>query len=504
MRSLALALLLGTSACTSSPAAISPPPLGEYVVDQTGALSASDLQALNALATEVNDSGVGQLAIVFVRTTGAVPSRAFALHLFNDWGVGHAELDNGAMLFVALDDRKAEIILGSGVDDGDCSSVSDRVMQERVVANFKRGSPEVAAREGAVGLAELLRGHSAHAFGEVVASGVDAEDRLKQAGLTLVTPRPHGWVVAPEGTFEPAEVRAMNLVSDGLYSEGKGRIFWVGYPRDADFIAPGLVAAAARRAFTLDADRDALILVRSAGNGLPGELHLRLPGLVRERWWAEHLRGIAQQRLEDEGTPAALTWLGEETASLLREPSRGRPITARIQALWEEWTEAALGVLAGAGGVMALAFARLWRRRPRRCLKCGTRRKLLDEQADDAHLTKGGRMEESLGSADYDVWHCEGCQDTLSLRYGRWFSGRRECGKCGYATAKEKTTTLVAATTHSEGSVRVDVSCAHCGLATSFTRSTPRIQESSSDSSSSSSSSFGGGSSSGGGSSGSW
>jgi uncharacterized protein len=86
----------------------------------------------------------------------------------------------------------------------------------------------------------------------------------------------------------------------------------------------------------------------------------------------------------------------------------------------------------------------------------------------------------------------------MKLRYGSWFSGYGTCRQCQAKTLKVTTTTLVSATTSSEGRARVDERCANCDFSRTYERSIPRIQRSSSSSSSSR------GSSSGRGSSGSW
>lgn len=154
----------------------------------------------------------------------------------------------------------------------------------------------------------------------------------------------------------------------------------------------------------------------------------------------------------------------------------------------------------GLGGMAAggTLLRRYLRNRPRRCQACGTLMARLEETADDAHLTSSEKVEERVGSVDYDIWSC-GCGQTSKLRYGSWFSGYGKCGECQAKTLKVTTTTLVSATTSSEGRARVDERCAHCNFSRTYERSIPRIQRSSSSSSSSSR-----GSSSGRGSSGSW
>jgi uncharacterized protein len=149
------------------------------------------------------------------------------------------------------------------------------------------------------------------------------------------------------------------------------------------------------------------------------------------------------------------------------------------------------GAIGGAVAAGAL-LQRYLRNRPRRCKKCGTMMTRLDETADDAHLTSAEKLEERVGSVDYDVWTCA-CGQTLKLRYGSLFTSYGRCKRCQAKTLKVTKTTLVNATTSSEGRARVDERCANCSYSNTYERRIPRVKESSNR-----------GSSSGRGSSGSW
>jgi uncharacterized protein len=144
---------------------------------------------------------------------------------------------------------------------------------------------------------------------------------------------------------------------------------------------------------------------------------------------------------------------------------------------------------------------KLWRLRPRSCNACQHKMVMLDEQTDDEHIDGGQRLEEYLGSVDYDVWHCAACLRIDIYRYQSFFGSHSTCKNCNYRTLEADTTILESATTSHEGLKRIDYHCQNCNFRDTETRTTPRKNESSS---SGSSSSFGGGSSSGGGASGSW
>ena len=62
---------------------------------------------------------------------------------------------------------------------------------------------------------------------------------------------------------------------------------------------------------------------------------------------------------------------------------------------------------------------------------------LLSEQDDDPKLSAVQRLEEKIGSVDYDVWICPACLNNDTERYVKAFSGFTDCPKCGARTFKK-------------------------------------------------------------------
>jgi uncharacterized protein len=231
---------------------------------------------------------------------------------------------------------------------------------------------------------------------------------------------------------------------------------------------------------------------------------------------ADHLRDAPA---ESDSTAPAGTYRsnGETTSSAAPEPAR---VAAPKEA--NPIVGFGLGVLGAAGIGGAGLLARHVRRR-RYCRSCNPPRKMLalGEVEDDAHLDTGQRAEERIGSVDYEVLICAGCQASRTLRHGKWFSGYSRCSKCSYKTLKSTSITTVHATYDHGGQVQVDERCANCSYRNSYTTYTSALtrpsesssssssyssssSSSSSYSSSSSSSGYSGGSSSGGGAGSSW
>jgi uncharacterized protein len=217
----------------------------------------------------------------------------------------------------------------------------------------------------------------------------------------------------------------------------------------------------------------------------------------------DHLSSTAESGA-DRG-PAPVPGPVPEPMPLVSAPAAPHPTP------WLPITGAVLGL-----GALGAGTALFLRRRRRTCDACHVRMLKLDEIADDAHLDAGQRKEEALGSIDYEVLVCPGCQATRTFAHTRLFSGYTRCPACVHRTARSRSETVVAASYEHGGQIRVTTTCQHCGQITHQTHYTaPRTRPSttstgsssfgsSSHSSHSSRSSFGGGHSSGGGASSKW
>lgn len=509
---------------------IAPPPRGQWAKDTTGTISPATISGLDAIAASVEATGAGQLGVLVTDTTSGVAPRTFATNVFNAWGVGHSGANDGVLLFVAVKDRKAEIILGDGSKV--TSSQTDAVMRDDVAANFKRGQVDAGLLAAARSLARLIGaagqggratpddnrglGPDTYVVPPSVPDVPDTDENLmmlvrKEAPFPERSPRT--WVVDLSNTLSASERAQLDVAASDVYAESKGRIFflvvrpaarWPDLRRLVDIFVEqvGRQASTPLAVIALD-DRagDALIL-------LPADR-------VQSAW--------EQRQLEDARLALSSGMVADRTGAMTRAASfatvaltRGIPPRPTGDVL-REGVERNTGPLIGAGAAVVFGLGywlRRWLRyRPRECQHCGNHRQLLGEAEDDAHLGAAQKTEEKLGSVDYDVWWCGRCRDALVIDHSRWLSGYSRCEKCQARAESSTTTTLERATEYSTGRERIDTHCQHCGHSTSRTRTTARLQRTTSSSSSSSSwssrsssssSSFGGGRSSGGGSSGSW
>lgn len=80
-----------------------------------------------------------QIAILTVPTTEGEAIEAFALRVAEKWRGGRAEFDNGALIVVAIEDRRARIEVGYGLEGAIPDAVARRIIDEQMAPRFRRG-----------------------------------------------------------------------------------------------------------------------------------------------------------------------------------------------------------------------------------------------------------------------------------------------------------------------------------------------------------------------------
>jgi uncharacterized protein len=410
-----VAVVSAASASAQVPAVVREGRPNAHVVDETGSLSAADRTKLERLTQSIRETTKADMMVVIIPTTAGEPQRRFATALFNHWRLGNGARNDGILLFVALADRKSEIILGDGLDSPGQRAASQRIMDQVMVPHFRAGRPGRAIYDGAT-----------RCVTDIV--GVSAEQ-----------------------------------------------------PSDDDIVPPPAATAG-----VLVEKRPEPILVPLVEQTSPA---LAVPLSTTDPPFPEPI-------------PPARPWA--PPPGVQRQPERTSDTVEMMMILGG-------GAAAGVGGIAALRSGFRYRRR--KCSKCGTAMTLLNEGADDACLAPAERLEERLGSVDYDIWTCPACPYVEKSRFGAFFTSYAKCPRCQAVTKSQTVSRLEAPTTFRTGLERIHERCQACGWEKVFERVIPRLPDQSDSSSSSfgssssssfSSSSNSGGHSSGGGASGSW
>lgn len=109
------------------------------VSDPNDFLSESDEAVLNQLINAVEDSASAQIAVVVLPSIGEDSPKEFATRLFNKWGIGMAEKDNGLLILTVMDQRRTEFETGLGTESILTDAICYRVGMQELVPHFQKG-----------------------------------------------------------------------------------------------------------------------------------------------------------------------------------------------------------------------------------------------------------------------------------------------------------------------------------------------------------------------------
>ena len=146
-RQLMLAASIGVALLSSPAQAITteeianPRPSGGWVSDHADLISAESEAKINQLLTDLEAVSGTEMAVVTVADTDSFNSpKAFATELFNTWGVGKAEQNNGVLLLVSVGDHRTEVEVGSGLTTTLTQSKIEALLEENAVPAFQAGN----------------------------------------------------------------------------------------------------------------------------------------------------------------------------------------------------------------------------------------------------------------------------------------------------------------------------------------------------------------------------
>lgn len=96
-------------------------PQEHFTRDEAGVLSEATIQAVDELNASLEASGA-QIAVLTVGTTGEEYIDDYTYGVFDTWGVGSAEQNNGVLFLLAIDDQNYYCALGAGLEGSDLAA----------------------------------------------------------------------------------------------------------------------------------------------------------------------------------------------------------------------------------------------------------------------------------------------------------------------------------------------------------------------------------------------
>jgi len=115
------------------------PPTAGFVTDLGGILSEAKKRELEALMESFRKGSGHEIAVLTVPTLGNGAIEEFSLRVAREWGLGQADSHNGALLVIAVADRKLRIEVGRGLEGNITDAISGRILRGILAPAFRTG-----------------------------------------------------------------------------------------------------------------------------------------------------------------------------------------------------------------------------------------------------------------------------------------------------------------------------------------------------------------------------
>jgi uncharacterized membrane protein YgcG len=129
-----------------------PQPTDKYVNDYAKVITSSDEKSIRTMLADLEaqtgiEATVLTINSIYDYDTDDKTIESFATNLFNTWGIGDREKNNGFMILVAVDDRRVRIELGSGYSS-EMDQAMQRVINEDMLPYFRQADYSQGIYEG--------------------------------------------------------------------------------------------------------------------------------------------------------------------------------------------------------------------------------------------------------------------------------------------------------------------------------------------------------------------
>lgn len=153
-----------------------------YVTDTARVFSAADRQAVEQLAYQLEQRTTAQLAVVTVGSTKPESIEEYANKLFEKWGIGQKDKDNGVLLVMAKNDRQVRIETGYGMEGIITDLLAHRIIETIMIPRFKASQYSAGLRDGAEAIVSLIAKDAGIA---ITGKESAVYDRVHQSGVPI-------------------------------------------------------------------------------------------------------------------------------------------------------------------------------------------------------------------------------------------------------------------------------------------------------------------------------
>ncbi|EMB28883.1 TPM domain-containing protein [Treponema denticola] len=116
------------------------PSLSGPVVDKAGILSRNEFNKIENFLLDLNNRSQIQIAVLIVPSLEGESIEDYSMQVAEKWKLGDKEKDSGALLLVAVKDKKLRIEVGYGLEQNLTDSRSGQIIRNFIAPQFRSGN----------------------------------------------------------------------------------------------------------------------------------------------------------------------------------------------------------------------------------------------------------------------------------------------------------------------------------------------------------------------------
>lgn len=113
-----------------------------FVTDHAGVLSVTARQRADSLLADMWRQSSAEPVVVIVPDLSGADVDDYATELFSLWGIGKKDMDNGVLMLISINDRRAAIRTGYGAEGVLPDVIASRIIRNDMAPRFREGDYE--------------------------------------------------------------------------------------------------------------------------------------------------------------------------------------------------------------------------------------------------------------------------------------------------------------------------------------------------------------------------
>lgn len=124
----------------AEPLADSTVKIRQYVTDETGTLRPQEISQLRQVLKDFEDSTSNQIVVHIIKSLDGMPIEMVAYDIAKKNGIGQKGKNNGALLLIAMNEKRIRIEVGYGLEGALPDALCGRIIENEITPSFKNGN----------------------------------------------------------------------------------------------------------------------------------------------------------------------------------------------------------------------------------------------------------------------------------------------------------------------------------------------------------------------------